>query len=142
MGDIKAFLLPPVMEETKEVVISKRFKGADGKPVPFVLRVIDQETNDKIIKKATIRKKMNGQMIQELDSIKYGKLLIDACVVSPNFKDAELCAHYKVLDPLDVPGRMLNVGEYTKLVHEIKTLNELVTDEDDIQELEEEAKNL
>ena len=27
MGDIKAFLLPPVMEETKEVVITKRAVG-------------------------------------------------------------------------------------------------------------------
>lgn len=26
MGDIKAFLLPPVMEETKEAVITKRAK--------------------------------------------------------------------------------------------------------------------
>ena len=33
MGDIKAFLLPPVMEETKEVVITKRAVGEDGKPV-------------------------------------------------------------------------------------------------------------
>ena len=48
MGDIKAFLLPPVMEETKEAVITKRAKGPDGKPVPFVLRAIDQETNDRL----------------------------------------------------------------------------------------------
>ena len=35
MGDIKAFLQPPVTDETQEVIISKRFKGEDGKPVPF-----------------------------------------------------------------------------------------------------------
>lgn len=48
MGDIKAFLLPPVMEETRKVIITKRAKGPDGKPVPFVLRRIDQETNEKL----------------------------------------------------------------------------------------------
>ena len=53
MGDIKAFLQPPVLNETKEVIISKRFKDENGKPVPFVIRVIDQETNDRLTKKAT-----------------------------------------------------------------------------------------
>lgn len=55
MGDIKAFLLPPVMEETKEVVITKRAVGEDGKPVPFVIRVIDQETNNRLIKQVLER---------------------------------------------------------------------------------------
>ena len=52
MGDIKAFLQPPVLNETKEVIISKRFKDENGKPIPFVIRVIDQETNDRLIKQA------------------------------------------------------------------------------------------
>ena len=60
MGDIKAFLLPPVMEETKEAVITKRAKGPDGKPVPFVLRAIDQETNDRLIRRAQRTSKVNG----------------------------------------------------------------------------------
>ena len=66
MGDIKAFLLPPVMEETKSVIITKRAKGPDGKPVPFVIRVIDQETNGKLLKRATKKTKLNGQIVQEL----------------------------------------------------------------------------
>ncbi len=101
MGDIKAFLLPPVMEETKEAVITKRAKGPDGKPVPFVLRAIDQETNDKLIRRAQRTNKVNGQTVRELDTEKYGKLLISACVVEPNFKDAQMCAYYKTVDPLD-----------------------------------------
>lgn len=140
MGNITAFLQPPVMGETKEVMISKRFKGEDGKPVPFVIRVIDQETNGRNIKQATRRVKMNGQVAEELDSDKYGKLLLISCVVTPNFKDAELCAYYKTTDPLDVPGRMLTVGEYTRLVQEIKKFNEILTGEE-LAEMEEEAKN-
>ena len=141
MGDIKAFLQPPVMDETREVIISKRFKGADGKTVPFIIRVIDQETNNKLLRQATKKMKSNGQIMQELDSEKYGKLLVQACVVEPNFKDSEMCAYYKTMDPLDVPGRMLTVGEYNRLVFAIKELNELVTSEDELAALEDEAKN-
>lgn len=137
MGDIKAFLLPPVMEETKEAVITKRAKGPDGKPVPFILRAIDQETNDKLIRRAQRTNKVNGQTVRELDTEKYGKLLISACVVEPNFKDAELCAYYKTVDPLDVPGKMLSSGEYAKLMQEINSLNGF----EDIDGLEETAKN-
>lgn len=137
MGDIKAFLLPPVMEETKEAVITKRAKGPDGKPVPFVLRAIDQETNDKLIRRAQRTNKVNGQTVRELDTEKYGRLLISACVIEPNFKDAELCAYYKTVDPLDVPGKMLSSGEYTKLMQEINSLNGF----EDIDGLEETAKN-
>ena len=137
MGDIKAFLLPPVMEETKEAVITKRAKGPDGKPVPFVLRAIDQETNDRLIRRAQRTSKVNGQTVRELDTEKYGKLLISACVIEPNFKDAELCAYYKTVDPLDVPGKMLSSGEYAKLMQEINSLNGF----EDIDGLEEKKKN-
>ena len=137
MGDIKAFLLPPVMEETKEAVITKRAKGPDGKPVPFVLRAIDQETNDRLIRRAQRTSKVNGQTVRELDTEKYGKLLISACVIEPNFKDAELCAYYKTVDPLDVPGKMLSSGEYAKLMQESNSLNGF----EDIDGLEETAKN-
>lgn len=141
MGDIKAFLQPPVMNEEKEVVISKRFKGADGKPVPFVIRVIDQETNGKLLKQAMRKTKLNGQIVQELDSDKYGKLLVQACVVSPDFRDAQVCSYYKTADPLDVPGRMMTVGEYNRLVKAIKELNELITSDEELAALEEEVKN-
>ena len=137
MGDIKAFLLPPVMEETKEAAITKRAKGPDGKPVPFVLRAIDQETNDRLIRRAQRTSKVNGQTVRELDTEKYGRLLISACVIEPNFKDAELCAYYKTVDPLDVPGKMLSSGEYAKLMQEINSLNGF----EDIDGLEETAKN-
>lgn len=139
MGDIKAFLLPPVMEETKEVVITKRAKGPDGKPVPFILRRIDQETNDKLLRRAQRKVKNNGQFIIETDNEKFAKLLVQACVVEPDFKDAELCAYYKTVDPLDVPGRMLSSGEYARLMREINDLNGF--EDDMFDAIEEKAKN-
>ena len=141
MGNIAAFLQPPVMGEEKKVWISRRFKGEDGKPLPFVIRVIDQETNAKLLKQATRKNRVNGQVVQEMDADRYGKLLVDACVVSPNFKDSELCDYYKTADPLDVPGRMLSSGEYGKLVREINNFNGFISTDDELGETEEEAKN-
>jgi len=123
MSDIKAFLLPPVMEETREVVITKRAKDEKGNPIPFVLRAIDQDTNDRLVNQAQKRTKVNGRIVSELDTDRYGKLLIASCVVRPNFKDTEMCAYYKTVDPLEVPGRMLSSGEYAKLMQEISDLN-------------------
>ncbi|RKJ00564.1 hypothetical protein D7X87_22700 [bacterium D16-54] len=141
MGDIKAFLQPPVTDETQEVIISKRFKGEDGKPVPFVIRVIDQATNNRLLKRATKKGKTRKQSDQELDRTLYGKLLLEACVVSPNFKDADLCAYYKTNDPLDVPERMLSSGEYNRLIRAINRLNGFTDTDDEYEENEEEAKN-
>lgn len=141
MGDIKAFLQSPVMGDTKEVFVSKRFKDESGNPVPFVIRVIDQETNERLIHSAMRRKKINGQIVQELDNEKYGKLLVQSCVAEPDFSREEFCSHYKTMDPLEVPGRMLTIGEYSRLVYAIKEFNELVTSEDELSALEEEAKN-
>lgn len=141
MSNIKAFLQPPVMDKTEEVMISDRFKGEDGKPAPFVIRVIDQETNDKITAACTKRKKVNGQIISELDQSRYSKELILACVVEPDFKNTDICAYYKVVNPLDVPGRMLSVGEYNKLVREVMRLNDIATTDEDIEAIEAEIKN-
>ena len=44
--------------------------------------------------------------------------------MSPDFQDSEICAYYKTMDPLEVPGRMLTVGEYNRLVNAIKELND------------------
>ena len=139
MSDIKAFLLPPVMEETKEVVITNRAKGPDGKPIPFKLRRIDQETNSKLVKQAQKKKKVNGQIVTELDSARFGNLLILACVIEPDFKNSEICAYYKTVDPLEVPERMLSSGEYAKLMGEINKLNGF--DDDTTEAIEETAKN-
>ena len=82
--DLRAYMQPPVVNETKTVYPSKRLRGADGKPAPFVIRVIDQETNNKLIKQATEKKKAKGRLVETLNSEKYGNLLIQACVVEPD----------------------------------------------------------
>lgn len=141
--DLRAYMQPPVVNETKTVYPSKRLKGADGNPAPFVIRVIDQETNNKLIKQATEKKKVNGRLIEMLNSEKYGNLLIQACVVEPDLKNAELCSYYETMNPVDTINRMLSVGEYNRLVREIKLLNEIdeLADDEDAEIVEEELKN-
>ena len=137
MSVLKGFLQPSPMGETKEVIISKRFKGEDGKPLPFMIQVIDQDINDRIYKASMKNRKVNGQTIRELDSLEYGRRLILTCVTSPDFKDKEICDFYKCIDPLDVPGKMLSAGEYQRLVKAINELNGF----DDNEKLSDEAKN-
>ena len=141
--DLKAYMQPLVVNETKTVYPSKRLKGADGKPAPFVIRVIDQETNNKLIRQATERKKVNGRLMEELNGEKYGNLLIQACVVEPDLKSSDLCAYYKTVDPADVVNRMLCVGEYNRLVRAIRELNEIdeLADDATIEAIDAEIKN-
>ena len=141
--DLKAYMQPPVVNETKTVYPSKRLKGADGKPAPSVIRVIDQETNNKLIRQATERKKVNGRIMEELNGEKYGNLLVQACVVEPDLKNADLCAFYKTVNPADVINRMLSAGEYNRLVRSIREINEIgeLADDSDVDEIEEILKN-
>lgn len=125
------------MGETKDIIISKRFVGEDGKPLPFKIKIIDQDTNDRIYRASTKTRTKNGQTIRELDSLEYGRRLILNCVVSPDFQDKELCDYYKCLDPLSVPGKMLSSGEYQKLVSAINKFNGF----DEEESLTDEAKN-
>ena len=46
MSKLRAFLQPSIAGRTKEVFISDRFKDEDGKPVPFVVKAIDQKENE------------------------------------------------------------------------------------------------
>lgn len=135
MSNLNAFLNPVSPVERQEVVISKRFRKEDGSPAPFVIRPIAQEENDKLIRQSTRRTKVNGQMVETLDQTEYGRRMVVAATLEPDFSSAELCKAYGTLDPLEVPGKMLLVGEYGRLSREILALSGL---EDDP---EEQAKN-
>ena len=135
MSDLHAFLHPVQGDETVEVVISKRFLGEDGKPVPFRIRALTQEENDELTKKSMHLVKGGRRGEEELDRIGYNRRILVAATVSPDFSNEELCAAYGTMDPLEVPSRMLLAGEYDRLSREILALSGF--DED----LEEQAKN-
>ena len=138
MSNLQAFMTPNT-EETREVIISDRFKDKDGKVVPFVIKSLSQAENEEIRKRASVPVTKSGVVIgDKLDSEKYGRELVLASVKTPNFRDSELCKFYATMDPLEVPSKMLRVGEYNRLVKAINNLNGL---NDDLGVLEEEAKN-
>lgn len=138
MSVLKGFLQPSPTLQTEEVIVSERFKGEDGKVLPFKIKVIDQDENDRLINSSTItRRQKNGQVTKELNSTMYSRRLILACVVTPDLRDAELCEYYKCIDPLDVPGKMLSSGEYGTLIDAINELNGF----NDEGVIEDEAKN-
>ena len=135
MSDLHAFLHPGQGDDTVEIVISKRFLGEDGKPVPFRIRALTQEENDELTKKSMHLAKGGRRGEKELDRIGYNRRILVAATVSPDFSNEELCTAYGTMDPLEVPGRMLLAGEYDRLSREILALSGF--DED----LEEQAKN-
>lgn len=138
MSNLQAFMTPNT-EETREVIISDRFKDKDGKVVPFVIKSLSQWENEEIKRRSSIPITKNGVVVgDKLDSEKYGRELVLASVTTPNFRDSELCKCYATMDPLEVPSKMLRVGEYNRLVKAINNLNGL---NDDLGVLEEEAKN-
>jgi hypothetical protein len=46
MNNLSAFLNPVQSTEPVEVVISRRFPGEDGRPVPFKIRPLTQEEKE------------------------------------------------------------------------------------------------
>ena len=138
MSNLKAFLHPVQGDETVEVMISKRFIGEDGKPVPFKIRALTQKENDAIVKRCTRRTKRNGRYIEDFDAAAYSLRIVMAATVEPDFQDAEMCTAYGVVDPMDVPGKMLLAGEFSRLQKEISNLSGFNVDGE---EIEEEAKN-
>ena len=135
---MKAFLQPPVIGKTKEVVISNRFTDEKGNVVPFVIKSISQAENEEISRQCTtVRPGKGGREVRRVNNILYGRKMVLACTVEPNFNDAEVCKFYGVVDPTEVPGIMLTIGEYNTLMEKIMEINGIKTGD----ELVEEAKN-
>lgn len=136
MSDLSAFLHPVTVQEEKEIVISRRFLDEDGSPARFKIRSITQDEADALLKQSTRTvKKRDGSMERTVDDQDFNRRLIVAATVVPDFKDAEMCSAYGVLDPLLVPGKMLFSGEFSNLLREILDLSGLTGS------VEDEAKN-
>ena len=135
MSALSAFLHPAVTREEKEVIISKRFLGEDGKPVPFKIRSLTQEETAAIIKAATRQKKVDGQWQDSIDANELSARTIVEATVFPDFRSAELCEKYGTKDPVQVPGKMLLAGEFGRLIDAVSKLSGFD------KSLDEEAKN-
>ncbi|WP_295737622.1 phage tail assembly chaperone [uncultured Oscillibacter sp.] len=123
MNNLSAFLNPVQSTEPVEVVISRRFPGEDGRPVPFKIRPLTQEENDSLTRRSMRRVKVDGQSVEKLDATVYGRRLVVAATVEPDFTSEALCKAYGTMDPLEVPGKMLLAGEFARLQKEIAALS-------------------
>lgn len=125
MSALKAFLQPPIAGTTKKVIISDRFQDEEGNPVPFVLKAISQEENERIARMSKKSVETDDTVIEKLDTTLYTKRLVLACVQEPDFQDQELCKYYGTVDPAEVPAKMLSIGEYKILSNAIMDLNDI-----------------
>ena len=132
MSKLSAFLHPVTASEEKEVIISNRFQDENGRPVPFKIRALTQEENDAFVKQSTRRVKVDGQMVEQFDSVGFARRMVVAATVEPDFQAKELCEAYGVLDPLLAPGKMLLSGEYKKLLAAINDLSGFGDAEDEV----------
>lgn len=135
MSNLNAFLHPVQGDETREIIISNRFLGEDGRPVPFKIRALSQEENAQISKRSMRLVKGGKRGEKELDNTEYASRIIAAATVEPDFSSEALCKAYGTMDPLEVPGKMLLAGEYKRLMDAVMDLSGFRDD------LEEDAKN-
>ncbi|MFS1193750.1 phage tail assembly chaperone [Enterococcus lactis] len=130
--DIKSFLVPNE-DETKEVKF-ERF------PEAFVISSLGETENDKIKKSCTkTRRSKSGNLVKDLDTDKYGDVLLARCVVTPDLQNAELQTFFGTPgDAIGTLKAMLRAGEYANLTKEVLEFNGFNEDEEEIKD---EVKN-
>ena len=113
--DLQAFLKPQVMPALeKTVVLSERFRGADGKPAAFRLRGISEEENSAL--RRACQRPGKGLEPPRFDREGYLRKFAAACVVEPDLKNGELQRSWGVLGEEALLGAMLTAGEYARLL--------------------------
>ena len=132
MSKLSAFLHHSVTRLEKEVVISDRFRDEEGKPVPFRIRSITQEENEALSKRCRKTRRVNGQDQEHFDSAEFSRLMVVEGTLEPDFRAAELCEAYGVMDHAMVPGRMLLAGEFDALLRAISDLSGFTRVEDEV----------
>lgn len=114
--NLNTWLNPTATEVVASRIISERFVDENGNPVPFKVKSITQEENQRLVSRATpVERDRNGN-VKPLNQKLYTNLLLVECCVEPDFKREEICQRYGVVNPIDVPHKMLLTGEYAKLV--------------------------
>lgn len=138
MDNLSAFLAENVEQiENKKVVISKRFKDKDGKPIEWEIKALTGEEQDDCQRRAMVQRNDRGRIVRELDQNKYIYNMIAAAVVFPDLFDAKLQDSYKVKTPEALLKKMLYSRELDTLAEEIREISDI----EDINEAVKDAKN-
>ena len=115
----------------KEIIVTKRIKDENGKPIKWKIRAIPQDINLDLVKKHTRDVMMSGQVGEKLDTVNYQAELMVESVVFPDLKNSELCKKYGIMNPIDLPKVMLLPAEYIRLAEAIKEINGFYENYDD-----------
>lgn len=142
MGNLSCFLSQnAVKAENEKFVASKRFIGADKKPVEWEIKAISSKEDEALRKESTKRVPIpgkKGQYTQETDYNLYLGKLASECTVFPNLNDKELQDSYHVMGADTLLKAMLTAGEYAGFLEKIQQVNGFDTT---LEEQVEEAKN-
>lgn len=142
MGNLSAFLAENAVKvENTKYVVSKRFRDAEGDPIPWEIQCITSTEDEALRKSCTKRVPLPGkrnQYTQETDYNAYLGKLAARCTAFPNLSDAELQNSYGVMGADALLKTMLTPGEYAEYLVRVQEVNGFdVTMEDAV----EEAKN-
>lgn len=124
--DLSCFLNKDALtQEEVKFVASKRYKDKQGNPVEWILKCISADEDSEIRKSCQKRVSTGkrGQFSMEFDSEGYMAKLAASCVVYPNLLSAELQDFYKVKGEEALIKKMLNSGEYVKLLEKVQEIN-------------------
>ncbi|NDO46200.1 hypothetical protein [Clostridium sp. MD294] len=98
--------------EEKEIEVSKRFIGENGKPLKWRIKALKEKEHQKIKQTKTT------EAIEQY----WGKLCA-SCVVIPNLNDRELLKSYGCDKADEVLKEMLTMGEYMILLKAVREQN-------------------
>lgn len=140
MSDLSMFLKSNAIPvENVKFIASNRFIDAKKKPIPWEIKVIDTDTDEKLRKECTttiVGKR--GKRTPELDVDKYAAKLCAFCTVFPNLNSVELQDDYGVKSADALLKKLLNAGEYTEYKAKVLEVNGYNVE---MEELVDEAKN-
>jgi hypothetical protein len=138
MSTLQDFLnAHPVDNLTAEVVISERFKDAEGNRLKFKIKAMTNDEFDQIRKKATVLH-TKGKRRVELDVKKLNDEIVIQNTLEPDFKDAESIKKLGCLSPDQYLNKVLLPGEIVELATQIQQLSGF---DQEFEELVEDVKN-
>lgn len=124
--NLKAFLLEnAIPAEDVTYVASRRFVGADRKPIAWKLRILTSEESDKLLNQSKHKEFVPGTRDIKIvtDNEAFLAKLICASVTFPNLNDASLQDSYQAIGAEDLIHKMLTPGEYVDLASAVQEAN-------------------
>lgn len=138
--NLQAFMAQNVRTvETQKIVISDRFIGEDGQPIPFKFKAITSEEEAAIRKDCMVKVKVKKHLtVDRPDQEAFLTKLAATCIVYPDLKNEELQNSYGVRGDDVLLKTMLLPGEYQEVLNIVQEINGYGKD---MNELRDEAKN-